>query len=266
MIRIGLLILLAAMMLVGCGAVVDNDLNYSISKQRHITVYTKKDSNGKFTYEISDDVKITRHKLRVVETAIKDKLESLPTPKTGDVIRTTIRFKERVKIQNLFAEGIRNPHDGKTILKRFIENRIVGDYVYGRDYMPSIRGEIGSSRETTKSYDFTLAQALLPSHVHKTNSVVVRVLKEKLSDEESKQILKTYKRGVKIKCEGFLSREGNSIIIDAQGIFEKVKPYTTTNGWSRINRLDLGLTIEAIYRENAEPIGHTNIGPIEVVD
>ena len=269
MIRIGLLIL--TLLLSGCATLsVDTDSEYSqISKQREFTVILKKDSQGNFITHVPKEVKISRSKRSMLDMAAKMHLDTLPSPNPGDVLIEHVRFEEWVGMKDLLSDKqIHNAHNGKAILKRFMENRLVGEWMFGSNkyYMPPITGEIYFRRERDNSFDFTLAQDTLPSHVPKTNKVVVRVSKEKLRTFESQKLLELYKPGVKINCEGFLSREGNAIIIDAQGTLSIDSKSFRGPKWIRQSKINLGFPVKFIYPEPEYPDGKTRVGPIEVVD
>lgn len=91
--------------------------------------------------------------------------------------------------------------------------------------------------------------------MHKTNQLVVRISKEKVKNPD--QLWEFYTPGVKISCEGFLSREDNTIVIHAQGKFKLRKGIGTSNRWAHINSIDLGISVKLTMPDI--PDGHGNV-------
>lgn len=252
-----------AVMVMGCATrdVASTTQKKAISQQRALPATVKKDSQGKTFVQFPKSAKLSRANKRMLQDAATAKLNTMPTPKAGEVVKMQIYLDEWISVSDLLVDKrLPNAHSGKRMLNQFIENRLASEWQFGSHfyYMPPITGEIRSRRETETNYEFTLAQDLLPSHVHKTNQLVVRISKEKVKNPN--QLWEFYTPGVKISCEGFLSREDNTIVIHAQGKFELRKGIGTSNRWARINSIDLGISVKLTMPDIPDGQGNVRVG------
>ena len=234
-----------------------------ISQQRALPATLQKDSRGKTFIKFPKSAKLSRANRRMLEDAATAQLDTMPTPKPGDVAKMHIRLEEWISVSDFMVDKrLPNAHNGKRMLSQFIENRLVSEWQFGSHfyYMPPITGEIRTRRENEDNYEFTLAQDLLPSHVHKTNQLVVRILKEKVKPAERSYLWEYYKPGVKINCQGFLSREGNTIVIDAQGKLELRKGIGMSFNWAHLNSINLGITVELTMPDIPDGDGKVEVG------
>lgn len=235
-----------------------------ISQQRALPATLQKDSRGKTFIKFPKSAKLSRANRRMLEDAATAQLDTMPTPKPGDVAKLQIYLDEWISMSDLLVDKrIPNAHNGKRMLDKFIENRLAAEWQFGSHfyYMPPITGEIRArSRDNDEYYEFTLAQELLPSHVHKTGRLVVRILKEKVKEAELTRLWEYYIPGRKINCEGFLSREGNTIVIDAQGKFELRKGIGMSFNWAHLNSINLGITVELTMPDIPDGDGKVEVG------
>lgn len=233
-------------------------------------VIAERDAHGNTLVKLPYHPRVSRRVEKELETQILRKLEG----KSGTV-RIELQLGELIEVSDILIHQGRNPNSehAMRVINAFKQNHLASTWQYASsfNYMPPVRGRVlhRDERPTEDAYQLTIATNNLTASVaHPIGQrLFVRISKKKMSKSAWEQLVREIKVGRdKITVEGYLFKEGNNIVLEAQGKFVLRKRNHRDSRFVIPLSLELDVKIVPVDASSDDPNGNVKVGPIEVVD